>query len=72
MVDETLVPKTSESRKFLLSNLLVGGGTLLSRVTGFGRILALAYAIGLGGLSDVYNTANTTPNIIYELMLLCM
>lgn len=69
MVDVAQVSKTSESRKFLLSNLLVGGGTLLSRVTGFGRILALAYAIGLGGLSDVYNTANTTPNIIYELML---
>lgn len=69
MVDQTQVKDTTESRKFLLSNLLVGGGTLLSRVTGFGRILALAYAIGLGGLSDVYNTANTTPNIIYELML---
>lgn len=61
--------KSMENRKLLLSNILVGGGTLLSRVTGFGRILALAYAIGLGGLSDVYNTANTTPNIIYELML---
>lgn len=69
MVDQTQALEKTESRKFLLSNLLVGGGTLLSRVTGFGRILALAYAIGLGGLSDVYNTANTTPNIIYELML---
>ena len=59
----------SHSRKFLFSNLSVGVGTLLSRVTGFGRILALAYAIGIGGLSDVYNTANTTPNIIYELMM---
>lgn len=57
------------SRGFLMANLSVGLGTLLCRVTGFGRILALAYAIGLGGLSDVYNTANTTPNIIYELML---
>lgn len=56
-------------RRFFLSNVSVGFGTLLCRVTGFGRVLALAYAIGLGGLSDVYNTANTTPNIIYELML---
>ncbi len=56
-------------RRFLMSNLSVGLGTLLCRITGFGRILALAYAIGLTGLSDVYNTANTTPNIIYELML---
>lgn len=56
-------------RRFFLANLSVGLGTLLCRITGFGRVLALAYAIGLGGLSDVYNTANTTPNIIYELML---
>lgn len=69
MVDDTQALQVKESRKFLLANLLVGGGTLLSRVTGFGRILALAYAVGLTGLSDVYNTANTTPNIIYELML---
>lgn len=69
MVEQAQTLEKTESRKFLLSNLLVGGGTLLSRVSGFGRILALAYAIGLGGLSDVYNTANTTPNIIYELML---
>lgn len=68
MTDGAQTPKL-KSRQFLLSNLSVGLGTLLCRVTGFGRILALAYAIGLGGLSDVYNTANTTPNIIYELML---
>ncbi len=55
--------------KFLLSNVGVGIGTLLSRVTGFGKVLALTYAVGLSGLSDVFNTANTTPNIIYELLL---
>jgi putative peptidoglycan lipid II flippase len=47
-------------------------GTLLSRVTGFGRIIALAYALGLGPrarLADTYNLANTTPNIVYDLVL---
>ena len=47
-------------------------GTLLSRITGFGRIVALAYALGLGsraGLADTYNLANTTPNIVYDLLL---
>jgi putative peptidoglycan lipid II flippase len=47
-------------------------GTLLSRVTGFGRIVALAYALGLGSrarLADTYNLANTTPNIVYDLLL---
>jgi putative peptidoglycan lipid II flippase len=44
-------------------------GTMLSRLTGFGRNVALAYAIGQNGLTDAYNVANTTPNIVYELIL---
>ena len=44
-------------------------GTVLSRVTGFGRLFALAYAFGFTRLTDTYNLANTTPNIIYELVL---
>src|SRR5207245_9679706 len=44
-------------------------GTLLSRVTGFGRLVALAYALGFTRLTDSYNLANTTPNIIYDLVL---
>jgi putative peptidoglycan lipid II flippase len=57
-----------------LSRATIGmtAGTLLSRVTGFGRIIALAYALGLGPharLADTYNLANTTPNIVYDLLL---
>jgi putative peptidoglycan lipid II flippase len=44
-------------------------GTTLSRVTGFGRVFALAYAIGFTRLADAYNLANVTPNIVYELVL---
>lgn len=44
-------------------------GTLLSRLTGFGRIIALAFVLGRHGLADAYNLANTTPNIIYDLVL---
>ncbi len=46
-------------------------GTALSRLTGFLRLVALAYAIGVTEtrLADAYNVANTTPNIIYELAL---
>ena len=43
--------------------------TALSRVTGFGRVLALAYALSFTRLTDAYNLANTTPNIVYELVL---
>src|SRR5271165_394054 len=44
-------------------------GTTLSRLSGVGRILALAYALGLTHLADSYNLANTTPNMIYDIVL---
>lgn len=47
----------------------MAAGTLLSRVTGFGRLVALAYALGFTRLTDTYNLANVTPNIVYELVL---
>ena len=47
----------------------MAAGTLLSRVTGFGRVFALGYALAFTRFSDAYNLANTTPNIVYELIL---
>jgi putative peptidoglycan lipid II flippase len=44
-------------------------GTLLSRITGLTRTLLTAWALGANGVSDAYNVANTTPNIIYDLVL---
>jgi putative peptidoglycan lipid II flippase len=46
-------------------------GTALSRLTGFLRLAAMAYAIGIAEsrLPDAYNIANITPNILYELAL---
>ncbi|WP_245646757.1 murein biosynthesis integral membrane protein MurJ [Microtetraspora niveoalba] len=44
--------------------------TLVSRVTGFGRTLALVAALGLGSrLLDAHTAANTLPNSIYDLVL---
>lgn len=48
---------------------VMAAGTVLSRLTGFGRVLALAYVLGFERLTDTYNLANTTPNILYELIL---
>ncbi|GAA3191400.1 murein biosynthesis integral membrane protein MurJ [Nonomuraea roseoviolacea] len=43
--------------------------TIVSRVTGFVRTLALVAALGLGSrLLDAYTAANVTPNTIYELV----
>jgi len=47
----------------------MAAGTALSRITGFGRNIALAVAIGQNLLTDTYNLSNITPNIIYELLL---
>jgi putative peptidoglycan lipid II flippase len=46
-------------------------GTTLSRLTGLGRLVAMAYALGVteSRLADSYNIANTMPNVIYELIL---
>jgi putative peptidoglycan lipid II flippase len=43
--------------------------SLVSRITGFIRTLALAAALGLSVLNDSYTVANTLPNIVYELLL---
>ncbi|MCK9893287.1 murein biosynthesis integral membrane protein MurJ [Frankia sp. AgB32] len=44
-------------------------GTIASRASGFLRTVAIAAAIGTGAVGDAYNVANTTPNIIYDLLL---
>ncbi len=56
------------TRRLARSSAIIGLGTLLSRITGLLRVSALA-ALGFAQLSDAYNVANSTPNIIYELLL---
>jgi putative peptidoglycan lipid II flippase len=51
------------------SSAVVAAGTALSRVTGLLRIAAIGYALGTLRLADAYNTANNTPNILFELVL---
>jgi putative peptidoglycan lipid II flippase len=68
-----LTPATSDamdSREATVRNAAVmSGGTLLSRVTGLLRVTVTLAALGFTVVSDSYNAANTTPNIIYELVL---
>lgn len=44
-------------------------GTALSRLSGLARLFALSYALGVTPLADAYNLANTTPNMVYDLVL---
>ena len=44
-------------------------GTGVSRLTGLLRIVALAWALGQSHLADAFNLANTTPNMLYDIVL---
>ena len=59
----------TEQERLVRSSAAVAAGTLLSRITGLLRVAVLAYAIGRATLADTYNIANSTPNIVYELIL---
>ncbi|MEX0984841.1 MAG: murein biosynthesis integral membrane protein MurJ [Actinomycetota bacterium] len=48
---------------------LMSVGTMLSRATGLIRVSFTLAALGLTATSDAYNAANTTPNMVYELLL---
>lgn len=56
---------------FVRHTAVMSVGTALSRLTGFLRLAAMAYALGITEtrLADAYNVANITPNILYELAL---
>jgi putative peptidoglycan lipid II flippase len=58
-------------RRFVRHTAVMSVGTALSRITGFLRLSAMAYAIGVAHsrVADAYNVANNTPNIVYELVL---
>ena len=44
-------------------------GTVLSRLTGLLRLVALVYAVHFSGLADAYNLANTMPNVVHDVVL---
>lgn len=66
--EEAVLPATA-APGLVRASLVVAVGTALSRLTGFGRLAATAYALGFDRLTDTYTLANTTPNIVYELLL---
>ena len=68
---EPVPPPEDSSRSFARHSAVMSVGTALSRATGFLRLAALAFALGVteSRLADTYSVANTTPNIIYELAL---
>ncbi|MCU1461948.1 MAG: putative lipid flippase MurJ [Acidimicrobiales bacterium] len=68
MTADPLTP-TPAGERWSRSTGTMAIGTTLSRVTGFGRLIALTYALGAGAMADAYNLANTLPNVFYDLVL---
>ena len=65
------LPPEDSQASFVKNTAVMSVGTMLSRVTGLLRVSAMAVALGVVEyrITDAYNIANTTPNIIYELAL---
>ncbi|WP_448626263.1 murein biosynthesis integral membrane protein MurJ [Geodermatophilus sp. URMC 64] len=57
------------SRGILRAAGTMAVATLVSRITGLLRTMVLVAALGVGLVNDAYNTSNTLPNIVYELLL---
>lgn len=51
------------------SAALISACTIVSRITGFIRTWAMAFALGAGMLSSSYQVANNLPNMLYELVV---
>ncbi len=63
------VPRRARTLPLRTSAAYVAVGTGVSRVTGLLRFVALAWALGQTTLADSYNLANTTPNMLYDVVL---
>lgn len=58
----------SEDRSLARGAAVITVATALSRLTGFVRVVVVAAAMGTTFLANTYQTANTAPNLIFELV----
>lgn len=68
---ETAIEKSGDSldnKSIGSSALLISICTIASRITGFIRTWAMAFALGATLLSSSYQVANNLPNMLYELV----
>ncbi len=66
--DESRETGTDESSSLLSSSAVMAAGTVVSRMSGFVRGALLATALGLGLHAELFNIANTLPNMLYILV----
>jgi putative peptidoglycan lipid II flippase len=60
-----LVPRGSGIAR---AAVMVAVVTIAARVVGFGRVLVFAHTVGPTCLGDTYYTANTVPNILFDVV----
>jgi putative peptidoglycan lipid II flippase len=68
VTDTAVVADGDAGRGLGRDTLVVTVCTLLSRLTGFVRVLVAAAVLSNGLLGDTYHAANTVPNLVFELV----
>jgi putative peptidoglycan lipid II flippase len=66
--DPTQRDEEQERRSILSSSAVMAAGTVVSRLSGFVRGALLAAALGAYLHADLFNIANTIPNMLYILL----
>ncbi|WP_243640426.1 murein biosynthesis integral membrane protein MurJ [Nocardioides jejuensis] len=59
----------SETRSVIGNSAVMAAGTVVSRMSGYLRSILLAAALGTALHADIFNIANSVPNILYVLLL---
>ena len=68
-VVETGPTRGEHAGSLVRSSSLIAVASLVSRLTGFLRNLALVAVLGLAVVNDSYTVSNTLPNIVYEFLI---
>lgn len=66
--DQAPLDQSTDSKAGAKASAIMAAGTLVSRVLGFIRTALIGVALGAGLAADVFESANTIPNIIYMLL----
>lgn len=62
------VDEAAEQSSLLSHSAVMAAGTTLSRLSGFLRAALLSYALGAQVHADIFNVANSLPNMLYILL----
>lgn len=68
-LEEELIDVRSTDEGIASSTYIMSICVLVSRITGFARTWAMAYALGATFISSSYQVANNLPNMLYELVM---